>query len=302
MSLFSRAPKPPIPLIPSLHQAHSQPTRLELFTSFSSGLPADEAIMKTTAAGVVMASNASLSKALDGSSKEWETTREAIIFPCWSGTMTAYVEPGKTFRESSERIASIDNAHYIVYTDLQTDQRWLFRIPEDYLDKRDSILVVEHPNFQLISEGNDRIVCAAFVDLVEKFPVANGWHKGDTKYDIPHGPTNSYPARYLRRIEKRVGLAARVHGDYFRRQLVGLFDQPSYRLGVVVQHPAPVFDPDAPNHYRKPVRLFGPDGKPIASDGESETRNPRAMTKQGFGLFARAGEMVARVLGLGREE
>ncbi len=249
MIVVSRGSKPP----PS-----SPLPRLEVFAS---SLPADAAIMRTTVEGVVMASNKRFSQTLV--SDEWESFPGAGY--CWTGTMTAYVEPGKSFRESSERIASIDNAHYVVFIDQEVNQRWLFLIPEQYLDKKDSILVVEHPNFSFDSEGNNRIVRAAQVDLVERVPTTpgwlngrDGWHIGDKKYDIPNGKLVDLSvgaARRLYRLEgKNVGLLARLCLKGNRQYVYANFT-PSNKFNVMVHNPIG-FDPNHQAGYREASRLL----------------------------------------------
>ncbi len=106
--------------------------------------------------------------------------------------------------------------------------------------------MVEHQDFLLSTEGDDRIIQALDfrVDIVERLPDSNGWYIGDSKYDIPHGDCvdlSDDGARFLWRIEKRVGLLSR--GDFFLGFYRGHFVYllvvlPSLRLGVVVQHPA----------------------------------------------------------------
>ena len=220
--------------------------KLRVFIEAKNGIPADEVFSKAFAAGVIVAPNKELSRVLVGSD-EWTEIRTA--FPCWSGTMTGYVLPDKTFREGGEELRSIggDYRYAIIYTDGKTGIRHIFPIPRKYEDEKDAILVTEHPDFRIVTDGNDRIVQSAFVDIVRGFPATNNWYLGDS-YDIPCGnvtESSNQAARYLYREAKRVGPVARVYDycdDDYRRD-VGLCCRPSDGLGVaVVEEPKTKID------------------------------------------------------------
>jgi hypothetical protein len=207
---------------------------LAVFIKRKEGVPMEDAIRRADEAGLVMASNKRLSNALVGS----EGCRSISDAPCWwTGTMTGYVKPGRTFRQETERISSIDEGHFIVYTDSETKLRYLFPVKEEHLDKTDCILAVDHPGFELVTDGRDRIIRAARVGLIEGFPAVSGkWYHGDPEYDIPTGNKvdgSSQDARYLSRIDKRVGPAARGYHVDFRRFVLG--KNPSNVLGVAVE-------------------------------------------------------------------
>ncbi len=108
---------------------------------------------------------------------------------CWTGTMTAYAKPG-------ERLG-----RFIVAT--EGSQRYIFPVPEQYRNERDAILVVEHPNFRLVRDGDDSMVVVADsskVECITNFPRENGRYLGDEKHDISSGEEVSRGtenARYL---------------------------------------------------------------------------------------------------------
>ena len=58
--------------------------------------------------------------------------------------------------------------HAIVYIDPRTEERWIYPIPEEYLEKSNILLIVEHPNYILEIDGSNRIVHNVQLDLIEK--------------------------------------------------------------------------------------------------------------------------------------
>ncbi len=199
--------------------------KLAVFITSDNGVPMEEALRKADEAGLVIASNKRLSQALFA-----RRGRKSIIdaFPCWSGTMTAYVEPGQKLGKQVE------------YVDPETGHRWVFAVPESHREKKNAILVAEHPDYSLEVDGNNRVIHAKTVDLVEMFPASRGWYTGDSKHDIPTGkeiePCDT--ARYLWRIDKRVGPVFRAFRDgYSDRWGVRLAIPPSLDLAVAVESP-----------------------------------------------------------------
>jgi len=254
--------------------------KLRVFIEAKNGIPADEVFSKAFAAGVIVAPNKELSRVLVGSD-EWKEIGNA--FPCWSGTMTGYVTPGKTFREGGEELRSIggDYRYAIIYTDDKTGIRHIFSIPREYEDEKDAILVTEHPDFRIIKEDNDRIVQAAYVDIVRGFPATNDWYLGDS-YDIPCGnvtESSNQAARYLHRIAKRVGPVARGYYGYYDgdRRYVGLYNGPSNGLGVAVIESGPKMrfeEPNGPHPYREAPRAV--------ESSESSVLSPENELKPGI--------------------
>ena len=198
---------------------------LAVLVKRSDGVPMEEALTKADAVGAVIASSKRLSKALVGSD-EWQGIRE--VFACWTGTMTGYDKP-------DQKLGKV-----IEYTDSETGIRYVFPVPEEHQGKKNVVLVAEHPDFTLETDGNTRIVQAKEVGVVPDFPVASEkWYLGDAKYDIPTGKmvdSSIETARRLWRIEKRVGLVARGgNGWYDYRRDVALDSAPSGGLGVAIE-------------------------------------------------------------------
>jgi len=171
---------------------------LEVFIPRKPGATMEEALAKADAEKRVIASNKRLDQALNGSD-EWESIRDCL--PCWSGTMTAYEEAGKPFGEVVE------------YIDDKTKLKYLFPVPQNFRGKKDCILVAEHSDYSLEIKGNERIVRAATIGLIEKFPAeTQKWYITDPKHGIPFGDSvadSDSSARYLYRTDKRVGSLAR---------------------------------------------------------------------------------------------
>jgi len=205
----------------------SRGTNLAILVKRSNGVPMEEALAKADEAGAVIASNKRLSKALVGSD-EWRSISE--VFACWSGTMTAYDKPDQKLGKTIE------------YVDSETGTRYVFPVPEEHQGKKDVVLVAEHPDFTLETDGKTRIVQAKEVGIVSKFPVASeNWYLGDPKYEIPTGKKvdgSNEAARYLWRIDKRVGLVARdcdVDWGGGSGRLVSLNNRASDGLGVAIE-------------------------------------------------------------------
>ncbi|MDO8554281.1 MAG: hypothetical protein Q7S22_05715 [Candidatus Micrarchaeota archaeon] len=157
------------------------------------GVPFDKVLPEVDAQGLVKASNKRLDRALVGS-EEWRTIADA--FPCRSGTITAYVEPGKKLGKQIE------------YIDPKTKIKWVFTVPDVYRNEGNAILVAEHPDYTLEIDGNNRIVHASAVDLVSEFPGKTGCYLLDSKHGIPAGDQVHFSnpnARYLWRTAKLVG-------------------------------------------------------------------------------------------------
>ena len=94
---------------------------LELFIPREPGATMEEALERTKKEKRVIASNKRLDQAL--ASDEWESIKD--VFPCWSGTMTAYEEVGKSFGEVVE------------YFDFETKLKYLFPVPQNFRGKKD---------------------------------------------------------------------------------------------------------------------------------------------------------------------
>jgi hypothetical protein len=201
---------------------------LALFIPHIYGAPMEEAIRKADEAGLVIASNKRLDKALKGNG-EWRSKQTGFI--SWSGTMTAYDKPDQRLGKT------------IVYDVPKSEIRYVFPVPEEHQGKKNIILVAEHPEFSLVKDGNDRIIQATDIGAVERFPLAMyGWYLADPRYGIPHGDTANdgrKTARYLARREKRVGLVVRCTDvdSYIGRRVVDLWSRLSEHRGVIVEAP-----------------------------------------------------------------
>jgi hypothetical protein len=190
------------------------------------GVPFEEGLARADKENRVIASNARLSKALIDSG-EWENIRE--IFPCWSGTMTAYVEPGRKLGEQVESVVS------------ETGHRWVFAVPYEYRDQKNAILIVEHPDYSLEIDGNNRVVHAKAVALVKDFPEKSRWYKEDPIHAIPAGSELgrffSDSAMQLWRTDKRVGPVGRDFGliYHYGAKVIVLSLPPTADSGMAVE-------------------------------------------------------------------
>lgn len=200
--------------------------------------------------GLILPSNKRLGRALE--TNEWKSLEMA--FACWSGTMAGFVEPDTPFCESKYYK---DGA--IVYRDNDTGEFFAFPVPEGRENEQNTILLAEHPYFDLVKDGNTRVVEASNVEGLPNFGRKDGWYHTDGKFDIPAGELLSRSlekppgedARYLARNPK-AGVCAVVrqcrrsntppfmdrHPDYlFGLRVDVLFWPPSSPRGVIVESP-----------------------------------------------------------------
>ena len=210
--------------------------RLKIYAGSIIGVPAHEGIMRAKQDRVVLASKKEMHAVLNG---EDAAALSAIkpALPCHSGTVFAHVAAGKTFREAAERISSLDNGYYVVYRD--GEERWLYRVMDDCLDRKDAILVCDHPDFDFTADGSDRIIVPkpAFPGIVQDFPASNGWYRIDATYGIPHGkPAGSLDqdsAYIWRTRDPMVGLVSCGYSSGYKGRGVILNNPPSLALGLI---------------------------------------------------------------------
>lgn len=233
-------------------------SKLEIFLNACT-VPFEEGIVKAQDEHRVIASNKRLSGLLLGANT---CNKVRNAFPCGSGTMTAFVEPGKSFKEQGVWSKTF-GAYLLTYTDPRTGSRWFFPVPREYEDEKNAILVAEHPDYvleldRLKQSRTVHLVDARLVDLLRSFPAQDGWYLGDPKHDIPIGRqleqlknSGNYPerARYLMRTAKKIGTSTRylrTPKSSFKEEekKVGLFVHPSSPLGLLVETNGPSAEPE----------------------------------------------------------
>ena len=116
---------------------------------------------------------------------------------------------------------------------------------EKYFRVKNGILVIEHPDYGLDREGTNRLVLPVSVervDLVEGFPVRNGWYLPDAIHGIPQTSQVDYStkARHLWRVDKRVGPVRLGYDDMggiddINGRYVDFDDRPSNGYGLVTE-------------------------------------------------------------------
>lgn len=219
--------------------------QLAILVKRANGVPVVEGVARAGEDRVI-ASSKRLDKALVGS-YEWISIKD--VFACWSGTMTAYKEPGEKLGD------------FGLFDGL------LFPINKEYRNERNAIQVVEHPDYTTkqctrdviewvqdvygillpknLTEKNSVVVVhdLGMVDLVANFPASDGWYPVDEKHGIPI--VGSSLDRYLLRVDSRVGPVARVDDVCDSGRYVVLDGGPSFSLGMAVEAPA-----DAPEELR----------------------------------------------------
>jgi hypothetical protein len=216
---------------------------LSLFVKGSPGVPFEEGLAKADDEDRVLIPSVKLSKFCVPPLESRRTFPGYDLIkqglPCWSGTMTAYVEPGKKL---GKRVEAADQV---------SETRWIFSVPEEHIGKKNVILVAEHPDYVLEVEGINRVVHAKVVDIIENFPARDGYYLGDPKHDIPTGKPIKRPwegdfegrERFLHRIDKRAGPVLR---DFYYTiseynfDVVDLSMSPAKRCGFFAELPTKI--------------------------------------------------------------
>jgi len=228
---------------------------MAVFIDANPGVPMVEGTKRADEASLVMVSNKRISRA---TSQEWRGISKA--FRLWTGTMTGYAEPEKKLGQAIE------------YLDERMGRRIVFPVPPEYQNEKNAILVAEHPDYALESEGSNIVVNAKKVGIIEAFPAKDGHYAVDAEHGIPCGKelvhcsyiphhiqverkfdwfrvdvkngnctyVGQVGTRYLERIDKRVGNIFRTDGyeDHDCEWLdVCLNIIPSCPAGIVAEAP-----------------------------------------------------------------
>ncbi|MFH2105942.1 MAG: hypothetical protein ABII22_01670 [Candidatus Micrarchaeota archaeon] len=135
-------------------------------------------------------------------------TENSIELDLWTGTMVAFVEPGKTFGEVAE-VSSDPFGKMIRCTNQSNGTTWEFFLPPRYKNAKDAILVLEHPNYELAMQGNRRIILPrdrniAHISLVNGFLDSSG-QSTDSINGLPIDLATGYSYMARGSNNKRVG-------------------------------------------------------------------------------------------------
>jgi hypothetical protein len=201
---------------------------LKSFIPSSRGVSAREAIRRAGEAGMVIASNTTIHMLLNGSAR-WREMKE--LFPCWTGTMTAYAEPGKAFNKS--KIFSKE-LNALVYADPGSNERWIFPIGH-YGNEKNAVLVSEHPDYSLDVDKKEILVRPSVVGIVQNFPEGNWCFSRNGQYCIPTTKASGLTMR-LERSDCRVGPIVRgANNVEYAYNHIHLNYAPSAAFGVAVE-------------------------------------------------------------------
>lgn len=168
--------------------------------------------------------------------------KEEKVYAIWTGTLIAYRKPG-------EKLGS-----EIAYTDSQTSETYIFRVPVQFQNEVDCALVVQH---SILENGASNIIYhpiqngagiayeikitdESSIQLIRDFPAKNGWYLPENSCGIPVGSgveSDNDAARYFWRVTDAsyIGLVARGSDYVDGLRNVYAVDLPSYRLGVLAQ-------------------------------------------------------------------
>ncbi|MEW6035725.1 MAG: hypothetical protein AB1529_03875 [Candidatus Micrarchaeota archaeon] len=157
------------------------------------------------------------------------------LYPVWTGTAVLYKPGGKPFGKRFVFSWREDDARYSVS----------YNVPHRFQGRKDCVLVVEHPDFELVPIGNNRFKFIASPDsvhLLDDFPpkpVPIGslhYFPFDERFRIPAGTETSLSA-YSRCLSRQnggyIGLIARRYAGR-DQSTVGLGLEPSSECGVAL--------------------------------------------------------------------
>lgn len=216
MGLLSRSPRTRMP----------ENERPQVFVKSFWGSSSQDSVVRAFSEKKNVCPNIAVDKALV-LTDEWKVIRAG--FPCWTGTMAAYAEPGQLLGGRIE------------YFDKRTGFIWILPVPEEYRGERDVILVIEYPGYFLEPRANIMLVNAVGkVSIVRDFPASDGWCLPERLFGIPRGDFVGYSreSRYLLRTRSsRVGPIARGRSwvDYGDKRYVDIDTQPSAPMGLLIQ-------------------------------------------------------------------
>ena len=153
-----------------------------------------------------------------------ETTDEQYLiqnYPVWTGTLAIYEAPDTPFGEQ------------VVFQGLT------FIVPAQLQGKTNCALIVEHPDFEIVTLGGSRYelrVSDESIHLLKNFPKKDGWYIPHSERKIPQDElvAESKDARYLWRLGgSYLGPVVRVAG-VDDRQFVGVGYRSNGRFGVAL--------------------------------------------------------------------
>jgi len=175
------------------------------------GLDFKDTIEKANKQNVRILSNLEIDKRLK--SGQWEKEKE--MYPCWTGTLVVYEEPGKAFGKTVEC------------------EGLIFNIPKKFQGKKNMAIVCNHPDFVLKENTITPGKSAKCIPIPEK----DGWYLPEKQFGIPNGEkgNNDGHRSYLWRWSSPfVGLVSRCCGGWggWDRRVVDASYGPYGRRGV----------------------------------------------------------------------
>ena len=169
-------------------------------------------------------------------------------YPVWTGTLIIYEalsagpkNADNICHDSRDKAPDKPFGKEVVFSwkdDKDVEYSISFKVPKQFRGKRNCALVVEHPDFELISLGNNHYelkVDIQNVHQIEQFPRRDGWYVPDAETMIPQGNEvkESSDSRYILRLNNSSYLGPVARGFSLMR-FVGLSGRSSLGLGVVL--------------------------------------------------------------------
>ena len=210
-------------------------SKVETMVANNPGVPIWTALAKAKEQGKIIVPNSVHDRMLV-ETNHWQKDDIKAGYAAWIGTAIIYEKPDTAFGDKVVCNWEHDRVNYSI----------TFNIPEQFRGKANCALIAEHPDFELVSLGNNSYELKAdekSISLLENFPKETfnmGGYHYDERFRIPVGePLNVQQAdntvRYLWRIAgSYIGLLARDYRGFDRQRVVGAGGCPSYPLGVHV--------------------------------------------------------------------
>ncbi len=226
-----RKPNPdPLDLNRKIDWSKLDLSKIETMATSTQGLTAWDAIIKAKQEGKIIIPNQVHDRMLV-ETNFYETPGIKEGYWSWTGTLVIYTKPNTSFNDKLVyNTADNVNVHYSFIVD----------IPQQYIGKINSALIINHSDFDILSLGNNqyKLQLNENIFLLENFPKqTENWYNYDKQFRIPIGePIKNQDnfMRYLWKVNSNyIGLLVRGF-IYNRLKFVDASSEPSDRFGVHV--------------------------------------------------------------------
>ncbi|MDO8554872.1 MAG: hypothetical protein Q7S22_08735 [Candidatus Micrarchaeota archaeon] len=192
------------------------------------GVLLEDAVRLADAENLVIASSKRIQKSMPppfpAEGQEYENYRMlANALPCFTGTAYAYMTGGIRLDDGALVKLSEKDGYFLMLK--IGNKNYFFPVPEQYRQEGDILLVMNHPDFRLVTSEKDVIfepVDGVQPQIIRNFPGLPGCYSLDETHAIPTGKNegSSERAYFLARIAgSNIGLVARAFS------IMAMFDE-----------------------------------------------------------------------------